>query len=146
MAALPDKLAHRAPALWLEVGPPRGVNPEPLLRRLAALVGHADAINLTDNALGKVKMSSIAFGTIIKLRLGLPVVINLSCRDRNRLALKSDLLGAGALGIEAIVALTGDKIPPDDPSGARGVHDLNAFELLKLVGELNRGDTGEGTR
>jgi len=146
MAALLDKLTYHAPSTWLEVGPPHGVNPEPLLRRLSALVGHVDAINLTDNALGKIKMSSIAFGTIIKLRLGLPVVINLSCRDRNRLALKSDLLGAGALGIDAIVALTGDKIPPDDPSGARGVHDLNAFELLKLVGELNRGDTGEGTR
>jgi len=139
-------MAHRAPALWVEVGPPRGVNPEPLLRRLRELVGHADAINLTDNALGKVKMSSIAFGTIVKLRLGLPVVINISCRDRNRFALKSDLLGAGALGLDAIVALTGDKIPPDDPSGARAVHDLDAFALLKIVGELNRGDTGEGKR
>ena len=144
MAILADKVAHRAPALWLEVGPPRGVNPEPLLRRLAALVGHVDAINLTDNALGKVKMSSIAFGTIVKLRLGLPVVINLSCRDRNRFALKSDLIGAAALGIDAIVALTGDKIPPDDPSGARAVHDLDAFALLRIVGALNRGDTGEG--
>jgi 5,10-methylenetetrahydrofolate reductase len=139
-----DKLNGHAPALWLEVGPPRGVNAEPLLRRLSALVGHADAINLTDNALGKVKMSSIAFGSIIKLRLGLPVVVNISCRDRNRFALKSDLLGAAALGLDAIVALTGDKIPPDDPSGARAVHDLDAFALLKIIGELNRGDTGEG--
>jgi 5,10-methylenetetrahydrofolate reductase len=91
-------------------------------------------------------MSSIAFGTIVKLRLGLPVVINLSCRDRNRLALKSDLIGANALGLDAIVALTGDKIPPDDPSGARGVHDLDAFALLRMIGDLNRGDTGEGKR
>ena len=144
MAALADKLTHHAPSVWLEVGPPRGVNPEPLLRRLSALVGHVDAINLTDNALGKVKMSSIAFGTIIKLRLGLPVVVNLSCRDRNRFALKSDLLGAVALGIDAVVALTGDKIPPDDPSGARAVHDLDAFALLRMVADLNRGDTGEG--
>jgi 5,10-methylenetetrahydrofolate reductase len=144
MAALLDKLTYHAPSLWLEVGPPRGVNPEPLLRRLSALVGHVDAINLTDNALGKVKMSSIAFGTIIKLRLGLPVVVNFSCRDRNRFALKSDLLGAAALGLDAIVALTGDKIPPDDPSGARAVHDLDAFALLRMVGDLNRGDTGEG--
>ncbi len=144
MAALADKLARHAPALWLEVGPPRGINPEPLLRRLAALVGQVDAINLTDNALGKVKMSSIAFGTIIKLRLGLPVVVNFSCRDRNRFALKSDLIGSAALGLDAIVALTGDKIPPDDPSGAQAVHDLDAFALLRMVGDLNRGDTGEG--
>src|ERR1700683_546292 len=144
MSALIDKLTHHSPALWVEVGPPRGINPEPLLRRLSALVGHADAINLTDNSLGKVKMSGVAFASIIKLRLGLPVVVNFSCRDRNRFALKSDLLGAAALGIDAIVALTGDKIPPDDPSGARGVHDLDAFALLKMVGDLNRGDTGEG--
>ena len=146
MAALADKLSHRAPALWVEVGPPRGINVELLLRRLAALVGHVDAINLTDNSLGKVKMSGVAFGAIIKLRLGLPVVVNFSCRDRNRLALKSDLLGAAALGIDAIVALTGDKIPPDDPSGAHGVHDLDAFALLRMMGDLNRGDTGEGKR
>lgn len=146
MPTLLDRLIHRAPALWVEVAPPRGVNPEMLLRRLAALVGHADAINLTDNALAKVKMSSIAFGTIVKLRLGLPVVINISCRDRNRLALKSDLIGANALGLDAIVALTGDKIPLDDPSGARAVHDLDAFALLRMIGDLNRGDTGEGKR
>ena len=89
MSALLDKLTHHAPALWVEVGPPRGINPEPLLRRLSALVGHADAINLTDNALGKVKMSGVAFASIIKLRLGLPVVVNFSCRDRNRFALKA---------------------------------------------------------
>src|SRR5579862_2306040 len=146
MPSLLDNLAYRAPALWVEVAPPRGVNAEPLLRRLSELVGHVDAINLTDNALGKVKMSSIAFGTIVKLRLGLPVVINISCRDRNRLALKSDLIGANALGVDAIVALTGDKIPPDDPSGARGVHDLDAFALLRMIADLNRGDTGEGKR
>ena len=146
MPSLLDNLAYRAPALWVEVAPPRGVNAEPLLRRLSELVGHVDAINLTDNALGKVKMSSIAFGTIVKLRLGLPVVINISCRDRNRLALKSDLIGANALGVDAIVALTGDKIPPDDPSGARGVHNLDAFALLRMIADLNRGDTGEGKR
>jgi 5,10-methylenetetrahydrofolate reductase len=73
-------------------------------------------------------------------------VINISCRDRNRIALKSDLIGANALGLDAIVALTGDKIPPDDPSGARAVHDLDAFALLRMIAELNRGDTGEGKR
>jgi 5,10-methylenetetrahydrofolate reductase len=144
MSALIDRLTYHSPVLWLEVGPPRGVNPEPLLRRLSALIGHIDAINLTDNALGKVKMSSLAFAAIIKLRLGLPVVANFSCRDRNRFALKSDLLGSAALNVDAVVALTGDKIPPDDPSGARAVHDLDAFALLRMVADLNRGDTGEG--
>jgi 5,10-methylenetetrahydrofolate reductase len=144
MPALLDKLTNHPPALWLEVSPPRGVNPEPLLKRLSALSGHADAINLTDNALGRVKMSGLVFGSLIKSRLGLAVVLNFSCRDRNRLALKADLLGAAALGIDAVVALTGDKLAAGDPSGASGVHDLNSVSLLRMIEALNRGDTGEG--
>lgn len=136
-----ESLASRRPALWVEVSPPRGVNPELLLRHLAALRGHVDAINLTDNSLGQVKMSGLVFASIIKTRLEIPVVLNVSCRDRNRLALKSDLLGAGALGIDAVVALTGDKLPPGGPAA---VHDLDAFSLLAMIAMLNCGDTGEG--
>ncbi len=139
-----ESLASRRPALWVEVSPPRGVNPELLLRHLAALRGHVDAINLTDNSLGQVKMSGLVFASIIKTRLQIPVVLNVSCRDRNRLALKSDLLGAGALGIDAVVALTGDKLPPGDPGGPSAVHDLDAFSLLAMIAMLNCGDTGEG--
>ncbi len=141
-----ESLNGRVPALWLEVGAPRGVNPEPLLKRLQALVGHADAINLTDNALGRVKMSGLVFGAMIKARLGLRVVLNFSCRDRNRFALKSDLLGACALGIDAVVALTGDRTDPGDGSGAKPVHDLDTIGLLNAITALNRGDTGEGKR
>jgi len=139
-----DSLNAAAPSLWLEVSPPRGINPAPLLRRLAELVGHVDAINLTDNALGKVKMSALVFAAGIKVRLNIPVVLNVSCRDRNRFALKSDLLAAAAIGIDAVVALNGDKIP----SGADGVaiasHDIDAYRLLAMIADLNRGDTGEG--
>ena len=142
-AKVAESLASRRPALWVEVSPPRGVNPEMLLRHLAALRGHVDAINLTDNALGRVKMSGLAFASIIKSRLEIPVVLNVSCRDRNRLALKSDLLGASALGIDAVVALTGDKLPPE-PDGPAAVHDLDAFSLLAMIAMLNCGDTGEG--
>ena len=144
MSSLVDNLNAAAPALWLEVSPPRGINPAPLLKRLSALVGHVDAINLTDNALGKVKMSGLIFAASIKDRLKLPVVLNVSCRDRNRFALKSDLLGAAALGIDAIVALGGDKIPPDADGRVSPSHDLNPFEMLAIVASLNRGDTGEG--
>jgi 5,10-methylenetetrahydrofolate reductase len=139
-----DSLKAPAPALWLEVSPPRGINPAPLIRRLAPLVGRVDAINLTDNALGKVKMSALVFGAGIKGRLNIPVVLNVSCRDRNRFALKSDLLGAAALGIDAVVALNGDKVQP----GADGIpiasHDIDAYRLLAMIADLNRGDTGEG--
>jgi 5,10-methylenetetrahydrofolate reductase len=139
-----DNLFRRAPVLWLEVAPPRGVNPELLLKRLVPLAGHVDAINLTDNALGRVKMSGLVFGSLIKARLGIPVVLNLSCRDRNRFALKSDLLGAGALRFDGVIAVPGDRIPPDDTSGVRSVHDLDTTGLLNMIAALNRGDTGEG--
>ena len=144
MPSILDSLHAAAPALWLEVSPPRGINPAPLLKRLAALAGHVDAINLTDNALGKIKMSGLVFGATIKDRLKLPVVLNVSCRDRNRFALKSDLLGAAALGIDAVVALNGDKIPPGADGKVIVSHDIDAFELLAMVADLNRGDTGEG--
>ncbi len=140
--SLLDRLSGASPALWLEVAPPRGVNPEPLLKKLAALKGRVDAINLTDNALAKVKLSGLVFAAMIKARLEIPVVLNFSCRDRNLYALKSDLLGAGALGIDAVVALTGDKIAEGE--AAHAVNDLDAFGLLRVIGELNRGDTGEG--
>jgi 5,10-methylenetetrahydrofolate reductase len=139
-----DSLKAPAPALWLEVSPPRGINPAPLIRRLAPLVGHVDAINLTDNALGKVKMSALVFGAGIKGRLNIPVVLNVSCRDRNRFALKSDLLGAAALGIDAVVALNGDRIQPGPGGVAIASHDIDAYRLLAMIADLNRGDTGEG--
>jgi 5,10-methylenetetrahydrofolate reductase len=141
-----DNLNRPAPALWLEVSPPRGINPAPLLRPLAQLAGHVDAINLTDNALGKVKMSGLVFGAAIKERLKIPVVLNVSCRDRNRFALKSDLLGAAAIGIDAVVALNGDKIPADADGKAIVSHDIDVYGLLAMVAQLNRGDTGEGKK
>ena len=144
MPSILDSLNAAAPALWVEVSPPRGINPAPLLKRLAALAGHVDAINLTDNALGKIKMSGLVFGASIKDRLKMPVVLNVSCRDRNRFALKSDLLGAAALGIDAVVALNGDKIPPGADGNVIVSHDIDAYGLLAMVADLNRGDTGEG--
>lgn len=146
MTALIDSLAGDAPALWLETSPPRGIAVDSLLARLAAVRGHVGAINLVDNALGRVKMSGLVFGSMIKARLGLPVVLNVSCRDRNRFALKADLLGAGALGIDAVVALQGDKLAPDGGAGGQPVHDLDTFGLLQMIADLNRGDTGEGKR
>lgn len=145
MSALLKRLDAPAPALWLEVAPPRGIAVESMLTRLGAVRGHVDAINLADNALGRVKLAPLVFGSMIKSRLGMAVVINFSCRDRNRYALKADLLGAGALGIDAVVALAGDKLA-SDPDGARAVHDLDTFSLLRTMADLRRGDTGEGRR
>lgn len=145
MSALLERLDAHKPALWLEVAPPRGIAVESMLTRLAALRGRVDAINLADNALGRVKLAPLVFGSMIKSRLGMAVVINFSCRDRNRYALKADLLGAGALGIEGVVALAGDKLT-DDPNGVQPVRDLDTFSLLSTMNDLRRGETGEGRR
>jgi len=141
-----DSILPHAPALWLEIAPPRGIVGESLLSKLAAVREHVCAVNLADNALGRVKMSGLVFASMIRARLGLPVVLNCSCRDRNRFALLSDLLGASALGVDAVVALQGDKLPADGSAGARAVHDLDTFSLLKMIADLNHGDTGEGKR
>jgi methylenetetrahydrofolate reductase (NADPH) len=146
LTSLLENLTASAPVLWLEVAPPRGIAVESLLGKLSALRGHVGAINLADNALGRVKLSGLVFASMVKSRLDIPVVLNVSCRDRNRFALKSDLLGAGALGIDAVVALRGDRMPADGSAGARPVHDLDPVSLLKMVADLNRGDTGEGMR
>jgi 5,10-methylenetetrahydrofolate reductase len=146
MSGLYDTLGGPAPALWLETSPPRGIAVESLIAKLGVLRGKVGAINLVDNALGRVKLSGLVFASMIKARLDLPVVLNVSCRDRNRFALKSDLLGAGAIGVDAVVALQGDKLPPDGSAGARPVSDLDTFGLLQMIADLNRGDTGEGRR
>ncbi|HKV56496.1 MAG TPA: methylenetetrahydrofolate reductase [Candidatus Binataceae bacterium] len=146
MSSVLARLESRSPAIWLEVAPPRGIAVESLLTKLGALRGRVDAINLADNALGKIKMSGLVFGSMIKARLEMPVALNVSCRDRNRFALKADLIGAGGLGIDAVVALQGDKLPPDGSAGARPVHDVDTFGLLGIITDLNRGDTGEGKR
>jgi methylenetetrahydrofolate reductase (NADPH) len=144
LSSLADILGALRPAVWLEVAPPRGANPALLLKRLEAFAGHVDAINLTDNALGRVKMSGLVFASFIKAGLGIPVVLNFSCRHRNRYALKSDLLGAAALGVDGIVAVAGDRVPDEHPDRTAVVHDLNPFGLLDMIAALNRGDTGEG--
>ena len=73
-------------------------------------------------------------------------MLNVSCRDRNRFALKSDLLGAGALGIDAVVALKATRFRPDGSAGAEPAHDLDTLRIAAMIADLNRGDTGEGKR
>ena len=146
MADLIDNLVIDSPAIWLEVAPPRGIAIGTLIDRIAAVRDQIGAVNLVDNSLGRVKMAPLIFASLIKARVAVPVVVNFSCRDRNHFALKSDLLGAAAIGIDAVVVLQGDKLPPDGSAGARPVNDATPFSLLQMIAGLNRGDTGEGKR
>ncbi len=94
-----------------EIGPPRGADPEAITRKAGLLRGWVDAANVTDNQGAKVRMSSLA-GSVLAQRAGVEPVMQLTCRDRNRIALQSDLLGAAALGIPNVLLLTGDHPRP----------------------------------
>jgi 5,10-methylenetetrahydrofolate reductase len=135
---LPPGVRTDRPLLCIEINPPRGCNVEAVVERYANVRG-LDFVNVTDSALAKMKLSSLAFAAIIKQRLGLEPVVNLSCRDRNVIALQSDLLGAWALGVRSIVALTGDAVTVGDLPEAKGVFEVNSVGLLNLIATLNSG-------
>jgi 5,10-methylenetetrahydrofolate reductase len=118
-----------------ELGPPKSADPEVIRRKASILKGHVDAVNITDNQTAIVRMSSISVGAML-LRLGLEPTIQMTCRDRNRLAIQSDLLGAAALGIKNLLCLTGDHQSFGNHPTARGVYDLDSIQLIRLVKEM----------
>ena len=123
-----------------EVVPPRSGDLSSVEAQARALVGYADATNVTDNPTASAHMSPLA-GAATVARAGLEPTIQLTCRDRNRLALSADLLGAWALGARNVLCLTGDPLQTGDHPGARPVDDLAVTELVALAARLRN----EGT-
>ena len=109
-------------AVTSECGPPRGADPEIIKGKGALLKGYVDAVNVTDNQTSVVRMSSFASCIILK-EMGFDPILQMVCRDRNRIALQSDILGAAALGINNILCLTGDHQRFGDHSTAKNVFD-----------------------
>jgi methylenetetrahydrofolate reductase (NADPH) len=131
-------LASGAPAITAEVIPPRGGDPARTLAAAEALRGWVHAINVTDGSRAVMRMSSLAVCRLL-LDRGLEPVLQMACRDRNRIALQADLLGAHALGLRNLLCLTGDPVRAGDQPGARPVNELEAVRLLQLVSQLNGG-------
>jgi len=125
-------------AVTAEVVPPRSADPAPILEQAAALAGYADAVNVTDNPTGAVHMSAQA-GVALVAGAGLEPVMQLTCRDRNRLGLMSDLLGGWALGARNVLCLTGDPTSLGDHPEAKAVFDLDVMELVALVASMRDG-------
>ena len=116
-------------AVTAEIGPPRGANVAPIRRKARLLREWVDAANVTDNQSAVVRMASWA-GSVVVREEGLEPVMQLQCRDRNRIALQSDLLGAAALGIPNVLLLTGDHQRFGDHPDAKGVFDIDSIELI----------------
>ena len=121
-----------------EVGPPKGTNMGHVLEEAKLLAPLVDAINVTDIQAAAMRIGSMATCHLIK-DLGGEPVLQMVCRDRNRLALQSDLLSAWVLGIENVLCLTGDHPTLGDHKGAKAVYDLDSVQLLKVAKGLNEG-------
>ena len=125
-------------AVTAELGPPKGADGDIIRRKATLLKGNCDAANITDNQTAIVRMSSIASGAIA-LQEGLEPVIQMTCRDRNRLAMQSDLLGAYALGCRNVLCLTGDHQSFGNHPTAKNVHDVDSIQLIQMVVGLRDG-------
>lgn len=121
-----------------EVTPPRGGDATRTLEAAAGLKGLVHAVNVTDGSRAVMRMSSLAVCRLL-LEQGIEPVLQLTCRDRNRIALQAELLGAHALGITNVLCLTGDPVRAGDQPEARPVNELEAVRLLRLVSSLNAG-------
>jgi methylenetetrahydrofolate reductase (NADPH) len=115
-----------------ELGPPKGADVSVIERKANLLRGNVDAINITDNQTAIVRMSSIAVGAILQ-RLGLEPVMQMVVRDRNRIAIQSDIFGAYALGIRNILCLSGDHQKFGNQPTAKNVFDLDSIQLIQTV-------------
>jgi methylenetetrahydrofolate reductase (NADH) len=127
--SLRERLASGGFAVTAEISPPRGASTEKITATAALLRDWVDAVNVTDNQGSNVRLASWA-GSLAVLATGLEPVMQMTCRDRNRIALQSDLLGASALGIRNILVMTGDRPKLGDHPEAKPVFDLDSVELL----------------
>ena len=118
-----------------EVVPPRSADPAPVTAQARELVGYADAVNVTDNPASAAHMAPLA-GVAVVADAGIEPIVQLTCRDRNRLALTSDLLGGWALGARAVLCLSGDPAARGDHPEAKEVFDLTVLDLVRLAADL----------
>ncbi len=119
-------------AVTAELGPPQSADAEVIRKKANLLRGFCDAVNITDNQTAIVRMSSIGAGAIL-VREGLEPVIQMTCRDRNRLAIQSDLLGAYALGMRNVLCLTGDHQTFGNHPESKNVFDIDSVQLIQMV-------------
>jgi len=126
--------------LTSELGPPKGNDVSVIQKKADFLRGNVDAVNVTDNQTAIVRMSSIAACSFV-IQMGMEPVMQMVCRDRNRIAMQSDIFGATALGIHNIVCLTGDHHMFGNQVNAKNVHDLDSVQLIDMVRNMRDNQT-----
>jgi methylenetetrahydrofolate reductase (NADPH) len=143
MSKLREKLELGEFTVTGEIGPPKGVDLDKCLDEAGALRDQVTAINVTDLQSAVMRIGSLAVSAKL-IERGLEPVFQITCRDRNRLALQSDLLSAWSLGIENVLCLTGDHPILGDHTEAKPVYDLDSVQLLKAASTLNQGHDMSG--
>ena len=138
MTRLSESLEAEGFSVTCELNPPKGVDLGQLYRKAEMLSGMVDAFNLTDSAGSRMTMGNIAAAHLLVDR-GIEPILQLACRDRNRLALQSELLAAYALGIANVLCMTGDPPSSGDHPDAKPVFDLDAITLLRAIKSLGSG-------
>ena len=138
MSALAERLAGKGFIVTAELNPPKGSSAELVRRRAEALKGFVDAVNVTDSNRANVAMAALAAAAIVR-QTGLEPIIQVTGRDRNRIALQADVLGAAALGIENFVFMSGDDPKQGSHPDAVYVKDLDGIGLVKMAAGLREG-------
>src|SRR3990167_91121 len=118
-----------------ELGPPKGTRLESFFKQAAYLKNNVHAANVTDQQSALMKLGSLAACHLLK-GFGIEPILQVTCRDKNRIALQSDLLSASALGIENVLVLTGDPIHIGDHPSAKAVFDVDAAELMATIKKI----------
>ena len=146
MTRLQEKLAAEEFVVSVELDPPKGLNPAKILEG-AVLLQEAGVhfINIADSPMARVRMSCLALARLIQDHLGIETIIHFTTRDRNLMALQSELLGAHALGIRNILALSGDPLRVGDYPNTTGVRDVDSVGLIQVIRGMNEGHDAAGS-
>jgi len=135
---LQQTLEKRSKVITAELMPPRGGDPIRSLKIAQLLKDKVHAVNITDGSRAVMRMCSLAMSKLL-LEKGIEPVMQISCRDRNKIALQSDILGANALGIRNILCITGDSVKAGDQHDAKAVHEFESVRLLQQIQAFNQG-------
>ena len=135
---LQQTLEKNLKVITAELMPPRGGDPIRSLKIAQLLKNKVHAVNVTDGSRAIMRMCSLAMSKLL-LENGIEPIMQISCRDRNKIALQSDILGANALGIKNILCITGDSVKAGDQQETKAVHEFEAVRLLKQIQSFNQG-------